>query len=78
MPRTIVIMRMKPSKFESMLPLYSSKIFTPTGSVQLSLSSLWNRQIEYQLRLGVISGTSPLSGGRYTCVISYMSEFSWC
>jgi len=32
--------------------------------VQLSLASLRGRIIEYQLRLGVKAGMSPLSGGR--------------
>ena len=31
---------------------------------QLSLASLRGRLIEYQLRLGVRAGISPLSGGR--------------
>jgi len=31
---------------------------------QLSLASLWGRLIEYQLRLGVRAGMSPLPGGR--------------
>ena len=38
-------------------------------TVQLSLASLRGRLIEYQLRLGVTAGMSPLPGG--ICVILY-------
>ena len=38
---------------------------------QLSLASLRGRLIEYQFRLGVRAGMSPLPGGRYHCVMPY-------
>jgi len=44
--------------------VYRRGIYVTSQLGQLSLASLRGRLIEYQLRLGVKAGMSPLSGGR--------------